>query len=441
MINIENVEKYMENNRIEAKRSLGGLPHSIWETYSAFANTLGGVILLGVEEYRDKTFHTVDLPNPEKLVEEFLSLLNDPKKVSKNILSREDVKIEQVGEHRIISITVPKGARHERPVYIDGSIYGGTYRRGGEGDYKCTKDEVDIMIRDAATDTGDMGQIEATVSSINLQSLEKYRKCLSDRDCSFYEAVKHGSEQENIKISNAILLTFGKVPEIKKHFPKFSLKYEENGTVIEQKNIIDFYFDVEDRLSALSKGNKSIASALREALANSLINADYHTGGKVYIKAEKGGILFSNSGGFRIDLERALQGGVSDPRNALIKSIFKAIGVGKSVGGGIPNIYSAWEREGYAPPNLTEHFSPDKIELYLSFSSEQKAKVEKITVKESYAYREIVVSFLTSNITAELRDVSDLLGIDVNSAEELLEDMVYDGIIEFSDNKVYKLKA
>ena len=66
---------------------------------------------------------------------------------------------------------------------------------------------------------------------------------------------------------------------------------------------------------------------------------------------------------------------------------------------------------------------------------------KKITVKESYAYREIVVSFLTSNITAELRDVSDLLGIDVNSAEELLEDMVYDGIIEFSDNKVYKLKA
>ena len=88
MIDLNHLEKYTENNRIEAKKALGGLPHSIWETYSAFANTLGGIILLGVEEYKDKTLHTVNLPDPEDLVKQFWDTLNNPNKASVNLLTR-----------------------------------------------------------------------------------------------------------------------------------------------------------------------------------------------------------------------------------------------------------------------------------------------------------------------------------------------------------------
>ena len=150
MLDFSNLEQYRENNRIEAKKALGGLPRSIWETYSAFANTLGGILLLGVVERKDKSLHAIDLPDPEKLVREFWKLVNDREQASANILTADQVQIRKVDGKRIVVITVPRAQRFDRPVYIGGNPLTGTYRRSGEGDYRCTREEVLAMLRDAA---------------------------------------------------------------------------------------------------------------------------------------------------------------------------------------------------------------------------------------------------------------------------------------------------
>ena len=146
MIDLNNLGQYRENNRIEAKKAIGGLPHSIWETYSAFANTLGGLILLGVEEHADKSLHAVDLPDPEKLVKEFWDAVNNPNKASVNILSNRHVRIENAEGKRIVVIDVPRAQRYYKPVYVDGNPVSGTYRRNGEGDYHCSDEELHAIV-------------------------------------------------------------------------------------------------------------------------------------------------------------------------------------------------------------------------------------------------------------------------------------------------------
>ena len=131
MIDLNHLELYRENNRIEAKRAVGGLPQSIWETYSAFANTLGGLILLGVEELEDKSLHAIRLPDPEELARAFWTAVNDPKIASVNVLSKKDVMIEPVGDERIVVIRVPRAKRAERPVFVGGN-FDNCYRRSGE---------------------------------------------------------------------------------------------------------------------------------------------------------------------------------------------------------------------------------------------------------------------------------------------------------------------
>ena len=149
MLDFENLQNYREDNRIEAKEALGGLPESIWETYSAFANAEGGVILLGVEELPDKSLHALDLLDPQWLIDDFWAIINDPAQVSINILTEDHIQIHEVDGRQIIAITVPAAQRQQKPVYLLRNPWRETYRRSGEGDYRCSPEEVAAMLADS----------------------------------------------------------------------------------------------------------------------------------------------------------------------------------------------------------------------------------------------------------------------------------------------------
>lgn len=66
MIEVENTQEFQEyledlliqeeSDELEFKSAAGGFPGSFWDTYSAFANTSGGVIVLGVSERNGRFF-------------------------------------------------------------------------------------------------------------------------------------------------------------------------------------------------------------------------------------------------------------------------------------------------------------------------------------------------------------------------------------------------
>ena len=484
MIDFNNLEKYRENNRIEAKKAMGGLPGSIWETYSAFANTLGGVILLGVEEWPDKTLHAVDLPDPDKLIKEFWNNVNNPNKTSVNLLSSKDVFVQEVDGNHIVVINVPRAERSYRPVYLDGNPLS-TYRRNGEGDYKCTKEEYQAMVRDASVKTQDMLVLnEMDMSVFNKESVRSYRQrmrlsrpghvweALEDEDFLMkLGAVGIGSGGKKHPTS-AGLLMFGNEYDIVREYNAYFLDYQEQydadtrwtDRIISSSgdwsgNVYDFYFRVYNKLTQDIKvpfkmeggvrvDDTSVHQALREALANCLVNADYYGRQGLVVIKKRDAITMSNPGNFRIEIDTAKSGGVSDPRNGTMLKMFNLIDIGERAGSGIPNIFRVWREQGWTAPVISENFDPDRIMLSLAFkkSDDKKATIKsddkKVTIKSARQKNEII-TYLTDHVSAKNTDIAELLGVKSTRVKQLLKELLDEGVVVAegnNKNRVYKLK-
>ena len=467
MLDFANLEIYRENNRIEAKKAQGGLPHSIWETYSAFANSFGGILLLGVVEGADKRFVSVPLPSPERLVSEFWEMINDRTKVSANILSEQDVQIVESGGNRIVVIQIPRAGRHERPVYIGTDPFSGSYFRDGEGDYRCSPDEVRSMLRDRADEPQDAMVLEEfSTDCLDPGCISRYRVRLSDLhprpawqrsiSCHFLPcigAVARGKDGQYHPTA-AGLLMFGKSRDIRREFPDYLLDYQEldaSGRLVWQLtsrsedwsgSLFDFYFLVYHRILYRSNFDLScVRSALGEALANCLIHADYRAKSGLVIRKEPDSIVITNPGSFRIFISEAADGGKSDVRNVTLARMFSLIHIGSGKGSGIPGIHRAWEEQGWEKPSLTEQLSPARITLTLRL---KRGEDERTDTPVQKARKQAILEYLTAVPAAEIAQIAGAVGLSPSRTGDYLRLLKEEDIIvsEKSCRKnTYRLKS
>lgn len=109
-----------ESATIEYKKSQRALSQSVFETYSAFSNTGGGTIYLGVEEDKQNgqlVYPIVGVAEPKLQRAQLLEYFADPLICSYNAAS--EVTIETSADGRsYIKITVAEAPNAAKPVLV-----------------------------------------------------------------------------------------------------------------------------------------------------------------------------------------------------------------------------------------------------------------------------------------------------------------------------------
>ena len=488
---ISKFDSYKEDNRREVKKANGGLPNSLWDTYSAFANCYGGVIILGVKEENDGSWRTTGLQNEAKLRKEFWDTINNRKKVNYNLLTDADVETYTMGEQNdiIMVIYVPMAKREQKPIYINDDIFGGTFRRNWEGDYHCTRLQIKAMLRDQTESTMDMQVLdEVPMEDLNYETIRGYRnrhrtlkaghpfERLDDNDyLRSIGAASISNVDKQLHPTAAGMLMFGEEYNIVRHFPEYFLDYREildptirwtdrfqSSSGEWSGNLCDFYFRVYNKIIKdiktpfkMSGGNRiddtSVHKAVREALANCLIHADYYGVRGIVIKKEPDKLIFENPGYIRTGKNQMRLGGESDPRNKALMKMFNLINIGERAGSGVPNIFNVWEDEGWVEPEIIEKFDPDRTILSLTFlkkaakkSGEKKVAKkngEKKVTKKTQEKYDTILAAMKPEIWYKSSDFENILSVKESRIKVLLNELVELGKLESTGNtkgKKYK---
>ena len=476
MLDINDLLAHGEKFNVEAKKAEGGLPNSFWETYSAFANTFGGTILLGVDE--DKKSHKlllVGLPDPEKLRTELWNLLNNRQKISANILFEDNVFPVTVRDKTILVVEVPRADRHEQPVFVGKDFFKGTYRRNHEGDYHCTPEAVKAMLRDQVDTPQDAMLLEELeMDCLEADTLKRYRTLFrSKKPQHVWNALPDGEFLTKVGAARkgrdgqlhptlAGLLFFGNFITITDTLPHFFLDYREHMLPNVRwsdrvctadgdwsGNVFDFYYKVAPKLAndlpkpfSLQDGlyrneTDPLRDALHEALVNALVHADYYGRRGVVIDKTPDRITLTNPGLFRIGVSEAIAGGISDARNGRIFGMFSLVGVGERAGTGLCDIFAAWAQAGLPEPRIEEQAEEvcrTRLELVLPGASQrqypQAGGSGELFIHEAqqrflvpHSAEERVLDFLRHNPTAAYPQIMQACDLNKSALYRLLRRM------------------
>lgn len=379
----------------------------------------------------------------------------------------------EIEDDVILAIRVPKANREERPVYINNDMFKGTFRRNGEGDYHCTKAEVKAMLRDQTEETSDMKVLEdMEISDLNMETVHAYRnrhtayrpehvwEGLTDEEyLERIGAAKRVKTDRKLHPTAAGLLMFGEEFRILYEYPEYFLDYREmldpsirwtdrlqSSSGDWTGNLFDFFFRVYSklvkdlkipfRLEGITRiDDTPVHKALREALANCLVNTDFFVPRGVVIRKDTNTITFENPGYIRTGKDQMLKGGISDPRNKALMKMFNMIGIGERAGSGVPDIFAVWDSQGWIAPEVEEQYHPDRTILILSFTEKQAEKTSRNgQTAKTAENKQKIMDFLAKEGSCKAADIAEYIGLSSARTRVLLAELRNEGKVKAEGN-------
>ncbi|MGP3921080.1 ATP-binding protein [Nonomuraea sp. 10N515B] len=385
---------------IEVKRAQSGLPKSVRETLSAFSNSHGGVIILGLDE--TDAFAATGLAHPAKLAADLGAMCAEDMEPPVRPL----IEIHSFEGTQIVVAHVPELDPAHKPCFVKtAGITKGSYTRVSDGDRRLTTYEVQLLLSSRGQPRDDEEPVPGTgLDSIDpvsadalvarLRITRPYAFQGLTREAILRRAkvlVPHGTTEA---VSVAGLLTLNSFPQ--EFFPQLMVTFVSYPTVTGsptpsgERFLDNVTFEgpipvlIRDALNAVRRNMSRRAlivgvgrqdvweypeTALREAITNALVHRDLSgsaRGTAIRIEMYPDRLVISNPGGLygSLTVDDLGEEGVSSARNAALIRLLEDVplpGETRTIcenrGSGIRAMLDALRAAGMSPPRFDDKIS------------------------------------------------------------------------------------
>ncbi|WMB29637.1 BlaI/MecI/CopY family transcriptional regulator [Streptococcus didelphis] len=347
----------------------------------------------------------------------------------------ESVQVKTIEGKTIIIIPINKVDYKDKPIYLNENITS-TYFRQGTGDYRCSQEQINTMLRDSAKESFDGTLIQNfSILDLDEETINRYREKFNNINTEHpfsklnteqfllkINALRKDRKDNKVKPTVAGLLIFGKHTAIKEFIPHYNVEYvlkefNKNNRFKDrviydgtwgEDNLFNFFYLVIEKLyltlndtsnlqenSVNRIGISKLRIAIREAFVNSLIHCDYKSDKGIVIIRYSDRYIFTNGGTLRIDLKDFFTGAHSDPRNYLIQEIFRFLNLCEKAGTGVPKIMEAVKESHLKYPKLDTQLDSVELTLWdtslidnLNIDNEFEKKILELIIENHFITRE-----------------------------------------------------